>query len=187
MSTNAYVPVLFYSGQNCANSKEVVGTIQALNKASLFRFVDVQTTPRNYWPPELKSVPTLLFPQTKQFVVGKANIFAFLSKPVEGRREIPAARAPATAPAEPLFWSFNESSMSSGYSSFDGQTKIAEDQLRYSYLNGEIKTSGQDVVMMPPPDAEGGASKTGRNNDVTARMESMQAMRETEFAPTARQ
>jgi len=185
MSTNAYVPVLFYSDK-CANSKEVVGTIQALNKASLFRFVDVLTTPRQFLPPDLKSVPTLLFPQTKQMVVGKANIFAHLSKPVESRREIPSARAPATQPAEPLFWSFNESSMSSGFSSFDGTTKVAEDQLRYSFLDGEIKTSGQDVINPTTMDGEGG-SKTGRNNDVTSRMESMQAMREAEFKPTARQ
>jgi hypothetical protein len=184
MSTNAYVPVLFYSDK-CPNCKEVVGTIQALNKASLFRFVDVLTTPRQFLPTDLKSVPTLLFPQSKQLVVGKANIFAHLSKPVESRREIPTPRVAATAPAEPLFWSFNESGMSSGFSSFDGTTKVAEDQLRYSYLDGEIKTSGQEVINPTTMDGEGG-SKTGRNNDVTSRMESMQAMREAEFNPTAR-
>jgi hypothetical protein len=184
MSTNAYVPVLFYSDK-CPNCKEVVGTIQALNKASLFRFVDVLTTPRQFLPTDLKSVPTLLFPQSKQLVVGKANIFAHLSKPVESRREIPTPRVAATAPAEPLFWSFNESGMSSGFSSFDGTTKVAEDQLRYSYLDGEIKTSGQEVINPTTMDGEGG-SKSGRNNDVTSRMESMQAMREAEFNPTAR-
>ena len=185
MYTNAYVPVLFYSDK-CANSKEVVGTIQALNKASLFRFVDVITTPRQFLPPDLKSVPTLLFPQTKQMVVGKANIFAHLSKPVESRREIPSARVPATQPAEPMFWSFNESALTTGYSSFDGQTKLPDDQLRYSYLDGEIRTSGQDVQIPQTTDGEGG-SKTGRNNDVTSRMESMQSMREAEFKATARQ
>lgn len=185
MSTNAYVPVLFYSDK-CPNCKEVVGTIQALNKASLFRFVDVLTTPRQLLPPDLKSVPTLLFPQSKQLVVGKSNIFAHLSKPVESRREIPTPRVAPTAPAEPLFWSFNESGMSSGFSSFDGTTKVAEDQLRYSYLDGEIKTSGQEVINpVGTIDGEGG-SKSGRNNDVTSRMESMQAMREAEFNPTAR-
>lgn len=76
--------------------------------------------------------------------------------------------------------------MSSGFSSFDGQTKVAEDELRYSYLDGEIKTSGQEVINPTTTDGEGG-SKTGRNNDVTSRMESMQAMRESEFNPTARQ
>jgi hypothetical protein len=186
MSTNAYVPILFYSDK-CANSKEVVGTIQALNKASLFRCVDVVTTPRQFLPADLKSVPSLFFPQSKQMMVGKANIFAHLSKPVESRREIPAPRAPPTQPAEPMFWSFNESALTTGYSSFDGQTKLPDDQLRYSYLDGEIRTSGQDIVAPSGTvDGEGG-SKTGRNNDVTSRMESMQAVREAEFKPAARQ
>jgi hypothetical protein len=185
MSTNAYLPILFFS-EKCENCKEVVQTIQALNKASLFRFVDVLNTPRNFLPPELKNVPTLLFPQSKQFVVGKSNIFAHLSKPVESRREIPTARAPATQPAEPLFWSFNESGMTTGYSSFDGQTKLPDDQLRYSYLDGEIKTSGQEVINPTTTDGEGG-SKTGRNNDVTSRMEMMQSMREAEFKSPTRQ
>jgi hypothetical protein len=85
-----------------------------------------------------------------------------------------------------MFWSFNESALTTGYSSFDGQTKLPDDQLRYSYLDGEIRTSGQDTVPGGTVDGEGG-SKTGRNNDVTSRMESMQAMREAEFKPTARQ
>jgi hypothetical protein len=129
MSTNPYTPILFYS-ERCPNSKEVIGTIQALNKASLFRFVSVDTTPRHLMPPELKSVPTVIFPDSKQVLVGKANIFAHLSKPVQSRREVPTARAEPAKPAEPLFWSSNESTMSSGYSSFDGTTKTPEDQLR---------------------------------------------------------
>jgi hypothetical protein len=144
------------------------------------------TTPRNVLPPELTSVPTLRFPQTKQFVVGKSNIFAHLSKPVESRREIPTPRAPPTQPAEPLFWSFNESAMTTGYSSFDGQTKLPDDQLRYSYLDGEIRTSGQEVINPTTVDGEAG-SKTGRNNDVMSRMESMQSVREAEFKTVARQ
>ena len=76
--------------------------------------------------------------------------------------------------------------MSSGFSSFDGQTKVAEDQLRYSYLDGEIKTSGQEVINPVATDGEGG-SKTGRNNDVTSRMEMMQSMRDAEFKSPTRQ
>jgi hypothetical protein len=190
MSTNQYVPILFYS-ERCANSKEVIGTIQALNKASLFRFVNVDTTPRQYLPPEVRAVPTLIFPDTKQVLSGKNNIFAHLSKPVQSRRDVPSARAPPTAPAEPLFWSFTDSSMSTGYSSFDGQTKTSEDQLRYSFLDGEIRTTGQE-----PPGGGGGTggidgprtessfdgSKSGRNDDVMNRLESMQSSRESEYA-----
>ena len=193
MSTNQHLPILFYS-ERCANSKEVIGTIQALNKASLFRFVNVDTTPRHLFPAELKAVPTVIFPDTKQVLAGKAAIFAQLSKPVQSRREIPTARAEPAKPAEPLFWSFNESTMSSGYSSFDGTTRTPEDQLRYSYLDGELRTTGQD---MPPPmsgggsngtsDPAGGApSKTGRNDDVLSRLETLQSGRDSEYAPISR-
>lgn len=183
MSTNQYLPILFFS-ERCATSKEVIETIQALNKASLFRFVNIDTTPRHLFPPELKAVPTMIFPDTKQVLAGKAAIFAQLSKPVQSRREVPTPRAEPAKPAEPLFWSFNESTMSSGYSSFDGTTKTAEDQLRFSYLDGEMRTSGQDVVN--PTGDDSGASKTGRNNDVLSRLESLQSTRDTEYSPVAR-
>jgi hypothetical protein len=184
MSTNQFLPILFFS-ERCANSKEVIGTIQALNKASLFRFVSVDTTPRHLFPPELKAVPTMIFPDTKQVLAGKGAIFAHLSKPVQARREIPTPRAEPAKPAEPLFWSFNESTMSSGYSSFDGTTKTPEDQLRFSYLDGELRTTGQDVL---PPSAsdDGGGSKTGRNNDVMSRLETLQSTRDGEYASVSR-
>ena len=184
MSTNQYAPVLYYS-ERCENCKEVIGTIQALNKASLFRFVSYDTTPKQFWPKEILSVPTMAFPDTKQLVVGKTNIFAHLSKPVQSRREIPTARAPPTQPAEPLFWSFNESAtISTGYSSFDGQTKTPDDQLRYSYLDGEIRTTGQESVPGldgPTTQSSCDGSKTGRNDDVMSRLESLQGIRDNEY------
>uniref|UniRef100_A0A6C0HKG0 Glutaredoxin domain-containing protein n=1 Tax=viral metagenome TaxID=1070528 RepID=A0A6C0HKG0_9ZZZZ len=194
MSTNPYTPILFYS-ERCPNSKEVIGTIQALNKASLFRFVSVDTTPRHLMPPELKSVPTVIFPDSKQVLVGKANIFAHLSKPVQSRREVPTARAEPAKPAEPLFWSFNESTMSSGYSSFDGTTKTPEDQLRFSYLDGELKTTGQDFAGAGAGSGAGGAgaavpegaSKTGRNADIQSSLERLQSTRDAEYATVSRQ
>lgn len=192
MSTNPYTPILFYS-ERCPNSKEVIGTIQALNKASLFRFVSVDTTPRHLMPPELKSVPTVIFPDSKQVLVGKGNIFAHLSKPVQSRREVPTPRAEPAKPAEPLFWSFNESTMSSGYSSFDGTTKTPEDQLRFSYLDGELKTTGQDFAGAGAGSGAGGAavpegaSKTGRNGDIMSSLERLQMTRDAEYASVSRQ
>jgi hypothetical protein len=186
MSTNQYLPILFFS-ERCASCKEVIGTIQALNKASLFRFVNIDTTPRHLFPAELKAVPTIIFPDTKQVLAGKGAIFAQLSKPVQSRREVPTPRAEPAKPAEPLFWSFNESTMSSGYSSFDGTTKTPEDQLRFSYLDGELRTTGQDVLAPSPAADASAASKTGRNNDVMSRLESLQSTRDGEYAPVSRQ
>ena len=187
MSTNQYVPILFYS-ERCANSVEVIKTIQALNKASLFRFVSVDTTPRHLLPPNLHAVPSLFVPDTKQMISGKTNIFAILSKPVQARREIPTPRQAPTKPADPLFWSFNDSSnLSSTYSSFDGVTQTPDDQLRFSYLNGEIVTTGQNMTHEPQTQNSFEGSKTGRNDDVMGRLEQMQSVREKEYTPVSRQ
>ena len=177
MSANPNVPVLFYS-ERCPNSKEVVQTIQALNKASLFRFVCIDTTPRNYIPPEIKSVPTVINPQTKEVIVGKAAIFARISKPVDSRREIPQGRAaPPAASLDPLEWSFNDvRSLSSGYSVFDEETKESDDQLRYTYVQGLV-TSGQDAVQ---------SDGSVRTADTGKSMEAMQALRDADFRATAR-
>jgi hypothetical protein len=177
MSANPNVPVLFYS-ERCPNSKEVVQTIQALNKASLFRFVCIDTTPRNYIPPEIKSVPTVINPQTKEVITGKAAIFARISKPVDSRREVPQGRAaPPAASLDPQEWSFNDvRSLSSGYSMFDQETKESDDQLRYTYVQGLV-TSGQDAIQS---DGSVRATDSGKS------MENMQTLRDAEFRATSR-
>jgi hypothetical protein len=177
MSANPNVPVLFYS-ERCANSKEVVQTIQALNKASLFRFVCVDTTPRQYLPAELKSVPTIIDPRTKQAIVGKASIFAVISKPVDSRRDVPQGRAaPPTNAGDPEFWSFNDvKSFSQNFSSFDEGQRFADQQHHYSLIDG-LRTSGQDAIL---PD---GSSQRG---DISKEMERMQSMRDAEFRATSR-
>lgn len=177
MSSNPNVPALFYS-ERCASSREVIQTIQGLNKASLFRFVCIDTTPRQYIPAEIKSVPTIIVPQTREVIVGKAAIFARVSKPVDSRREIPQApRAAPTAPTQPTEWSFNDvRSLSSAYSAFDSNTHLPDDQLRYMFVDG-IQTSGQDTVN--PDGGRGGG-------DSTKELERMQALRDSEFKATTR-
>ena len=177
MSANPNVPVLFYS-ERCANSKEVVQTIQALNKASLFRFVCVDTTPRQYLPAELKSVPTIIDPRTKQSIVGKASIFAVVSKPVDSRRDVPQGRAAPPANAgDPEFWSFNDvKSFSQNFSSFDEAQRFSDQQHHYSLIDG-VRTSGQDAIL---PDG------SSRGGDIGKEMERMQSMRDAEFRATSR-
>jgi hypothetical protein len=175
MSANPNVPVLFYS-ERCPNSKEVVQTIQALNKASLFRFVCVDTTPRQYIPPEIKSVPSVINPQTKEVVIGKAAIFARISKPVDSRREIPQGRAAPTGPKDPEEWSFNEvKGLSTTFSVFDEKSAIPENQYMYSFISG-IRTSGEDSIM---PDGRAA-------DDPSKILEKMQATRDAEFRHTTR-
>lgn len=175
MSASTQVPVLFYS-ERCEASKEIVQTIQALNKASLFRFVCVDTTPRQYLPAELKSVPTVIVPQTREVVAGKASIFARISKPVDSRREVPQQRAPQAVNAEVREWSFNDAKgLSAGYSAFDDKFAVPEEQLRYSLIQG-IRTSGQDAIL---PDGS-------VQSDPSKALESMEAMRNAEFKHSVR-
>ena len=91
-------PFLFYS-ERCPNSKQVIETLKALNKISLYKLVAVETIPRAQIPQFLTSVPTLYHPETKDVVVGKA-IYGYIAKPTNSRKEIPSTAAtPASSGA----------------------------------------------------------------------------------------
>ena len=183
MSANPNVPVLFYS-ERCSSSREVVQTIQALNKASLFRFVCIDTTPRQYIPQEIKSVPTIMNPQSKEVLVGKTAIFARISKPVDSRREVPQQRA--AVQSQPSEWSFNDvRSISTVYSPFDEKTSLPDDQLRFSYIDG-VRTSGQDAMLPNGSDMGESGARVSQNSDVSKRMEQLQAQRDSEFIAVSR-
>ena len=117
---------------------EVVKAIQHLNKVHLFRWVDVQQTPRHLLPPNLKKVPTVM--GNGQVLEGKTAIFGVLSKPVESRHEVPQGR-PAEL-AEPTQWSF-EGLLHSSYLSTEQEKN--PDQLRYSYVDG-LQSSGMSSL-----------------------------------------
>ena len=195
MSANQHTPTLFYSERDVA-SKEIVQTLQALNKASLYRFVNIDVTPRQYLPPTLQRIPTLVIPNTKETLVGKAAIFAHISKPVQSRREHPSDKPPPpTQPTEPSTWSFSGSGLSETFSSFDSAQHQTDDQLYFSYIqaqqqqgngvgySGVAKESGGGGFA-GGGDAEG--SKTGRNGDVAARLEAYKTNRDAEFKPMQR-
>ena len=80
-------PYLFYS-QRCPNSKQIIETLKALNKAGLYKFVEVETIPRAQMPSFLKAVPTLYIPDTKDVIIGK-DIFGYIAKPTNSRKELP--------------------------------------------------------------------------------------------------
>ena len=184
MSANQHTPTLFYSDRDVA-SKEIVQTLQALNKASLFRFVNIDTTPRQYLPSTLQRIPTLVIPNTKETLVGKTAIFAYISKPVQSRREVPAgAPPPPTQPAEPSTWSFSGSGLSETFSSFDTANHQTDDQLYFSYIQAQQAAAG-GAAQAGGQQYEGG-SRTGRNDDISARLESYKTTRDAEFNPIKR-
>ena len=192
MSANPNVPVLFYSNR-CDVCKEIIQTLQGLNKASLYRFVCIDTTPRHLIPGEIRAVPAVYNPQTKEVLSGKNAIFAQVAKPVQARREIPTDRALA-GPGEPGAWSFaTAAGFTDGYTPFDTETRMPDDQLFFSYLGpggDEVGLSGGSAGPMRPDagrsDANDGGSRTGRNDDVQARLEQMNAQRAAEFKGVSR-
>jgi hypothetical protein len=181
-------PILFYSSRD-GNSKQIIDTLNALNKQGLYRMVEIESVQRSQLPQFLKSVPTLYLPDTKDVYVGK-DIFGYISKPVVARREIPnnAPGKPgqsATTPSGDLeSWSFSTAGgFSDSYSSWDGKASTT-DQLFYTFLGGEPIAPG-------PPEPQTKQSyegdKSGRNEDVATRMKRLQQARDSEFKGVTRQ
>jgi len=192
MSSNPNVPVMFYSNR-CEVCKEIIQTIQGLNKASLYRFVCIDTTPRHLIPVEIRAVPSVFNPQTKEVITGKQAIFAQVAKPVQSRREVPTDRALA-GPGEPGAWSFaTAAGFTDGYTPFDDGTRMPDDQLFFSYLgteSGGAGLSGGSAGPMRPDsgrtEAGEAGSRTGRNDDVQSRLEQMNSQRAAEFKGVSR-
>ena len=182
-------PVLFYSNRD-GNSKQIIDTLKALNKQDLCRMIAIESVHRSQLPAFLKSVPTLYLPDTNDIYVGK-DIFAYISKPVAARREIPtnapgaAGGGSATAASGELeSWSFSTAGgFSDAYSSWDGKASTT-DQLFYTFLGGEPVAPG-------PPEPQTKQSydgaTDGRNEDVGARLKRIQQARDAEFKGVSRQ
>lgn len=188
-------PYLFYS-QRCPNSKQIIETLKALNKAGLYKFIEVETLPRDKIPSFLTKVPTLYVPDTKEAIVGK-DIFGFIAKPTNSRNEKPVnAAAIATggssssAPGEYSPWGFEGTGrLGESYSLWDAPSQFAsQGGSMYTFLDQPIMTSGgPGMPSGSQPNSENTIkSKAGSNDDVSKRMEAMQKQRETEFGSISR-
>lgn len=185
-------PLLFVS-QRCPNSAKILETLKALNKDSLCRIVYIDGYQRQQLPSFLKSVPTLYLPESKDVYVGK-DIYAYISKPVTARREVPVQQTSSSgglvggAPASTDYqaWSFEgKGSLSESYSSWENPTKFMEsDQLMYTFLSG---TPSAPTAPEPQTKQSYEGGKQGRNDDLGARMEQMKKARESEFKGISRQ
>jgi hypothetical protein len=183
-------PYIFYSDR-CANSNQVIETLKALNKAGLYKFVKVESLAREQIPAFLKKVPTLYVPETKEVVVGK-DIFGFIAKPTNARKELPTKQeqvatggASAAAPGEYSPWGFEGTgSLSESYSMWDTPTSFASNGgSMYTFLDGSSQMSSPP----PQPVTENTLkNKTSSNDDVSKRMEAMTLQREKEFGGVER-
>lgn len=193
-------PYLFYS-KRCANSSQVIETLKALNKAGLYKFIEVETLNRDQiskLPFALQKVPTLYVPTTKEAVVGK-DIYGYIAKPTNSRNEIPAkegsiGNSAPDAPMGPLNpWGFEGSGrLTESYASWDNPSSFVSDgNSMYTFLGGaaQMLSSGAGVPVEKGPETKNtldNKSKTGSNEDVKARMEMMEKQRETEFSQIER-
>lgn len=183
-------PMLFYS-ERCSHSRQIVETLKQLKKENLCRMICIDGVARDKLPSFLKSVPTLYVPETKNVFIGK-DIYAYIAKPVEPRREIPtngptaqhAAPGAATPAGDYQAWSFGTAGgFSDSYSDWNNPAKFADDQLRYTFIGG-----GGSAPTQPEPATKQSydGDKNGRNGDIEARMKELQKQRDNEFGSIVR-
>lgn len=187
-------PYLFYS-ERCPNSKQIIETLKALNKSALYKFILVESLPRNQIPAFLKAVPTLYVPETKDVIVGK-DIYGFIAKPTNARNEKPvkesnsAGASVGGAPQSPdgnyAAWGFEGSGkLSESYSLWDAPTNFASDgNSMYTYLDGGVsQNNGGAGLPSGGPSTQNTLSKekSSTNSDIASRMEQMAQQRKSEF------
>lgn len=180
-------PLLFVHSRD-GNSGKILETLKQLNKDSLCRLVYIDNKQRHELPGFLKSVPTLYIPDTKDVYIGK-DIYSYIAKPVVARREVPVQQAQqaAAGPTEYQAWSFaGTGSLTESYSSWESPGKFStDDQLNYSFLGGGPVASG----VKPEPETKQSydGNKSGRNDDISSRLEQYKKMRDNEFKGISRQ
>ena len=194
-------PYLFYSDR-CPNSKQIIETLKGLNKTGLYKFIQVETLQREQigrLPFQLAKVPTLYIPTTKDVIVGK-DIYGYIAKPTNSRNEIPSKEGSVgnNAPDKPIGelspWGFEGSGkLTESYASWNSPSSFVSDgNSMYTFLGSmsQVMTGGSDMPVGKGPDTKNtldNKSKTGSNDDVKMRMETMQKQREKEFAAVERQ
>jgi len=192
-------PYLFYSDQ-CPNSKQIIETLKALNKSSLYKFVLInKETPRDKIPAFLKAVPTLYVPETKDVIVGK-DIYGFIAKPTNARNEKPikesnSAGASVSGPPQQsgggdyAAWGFEGQGLSETYSLWDAPSQFASSGgSMYTFLDSAPANTGGAGMPSDGPETKNtiAKSKTGNNGDVASRMEAMANQRKSEFGSIER-
>lgn len=190
-------PYFFYSNK-CANCSQVIETLKGLNKAGLYKFILVESLPRNQIPSFLKKVPTLYIPETKEVIVGKAEIFAQIAKPTNARKELPTKQEVASGGASEQImgdisaWGFEGTgSLTEHYSDWNAPSSFSSvGGSMYTFLSDPVPTGTSSAAGVP---SSGGVasentikSKTGSNDDIAIRMAAMEEQRKKEFGGVSR-
>jgi hypothetical protein len=183
-------PYLFYSDRD-PNSKQIIETLKALNKAGLYKFIDVMTLQPSQIPAWLKKVPTLYLPDKKEVIVGK-DIYGYIAKPTNSRNELPTkpeegGANPQNQIGELSPWGFEGTgTIGESYSMWEtpGQFANNEGSSLYTFLGNAVASA----VGPSEPTSKNtiDKSKTATNSDVGKRMEEMMNQRKTEFGSVDR-
>ena len=191
-------PYFFYSNR-CANCTQIIETLKGLNKAGLYKFILVESLQRDKIPSFLTKVPTLYIPDTKEVVVGKNEIFGYIAKPTNSRKELPvkSSEQPISqgGSSQQIIgdisaWGFEGmGKLTEHYSMWDNPTSFtAEGGSMYTFLNEPISVQGgAGLPTGKAVESENTIkSKTGSNDDVAARMAAMEEQRKKEFSTITR-
>jgi len=181
-------PYLFYS-ERCPHSNQIIETLKGLNKSGLYKFVLVESLARNQIPAFLKKVPTLYIPDTKEVLIGK-DIFGYISKPTNSRKELPTKGTngvpTGSAPTGDISaWGFEGAGrLSESYSMWDTPASFASDgNSLYTFIGDTTRTP---ELAREPTSENTIKSKTGSNDDISARLEAIEAQRKNEFSGISR-
>ena len=187
-------PYLFYS-ERCPHSKQIIETLKALNKSGLYKFVLVESLARESIPAFLKKVPTLYVPDSKEVVVGK-DIFGYISKPTNSRKELPTKDQQGvptgSAPQGNISaWGFEGmGKLSEAFSSWDAPNSFtAEGNSMYTFLgqgSGPISDMSGKSGAEATKSENTTKSKTGSNDDISSRLEALESQRKNEFSGISR-
>lgn len=157
-----------------------------MNKSSLYKFVLVESLARDQIPAFLKKVPTLFVPESKEVIVGK-DIFGFISKATNSRKELPTKTdgvpTGSTATGSISEWGFEGMGrLSEAYSSWTTPTSFSSDgNSMYTFVTGGGERGGGPVTSENTV-----KSKTGSNEDVEGRMKALENERKKEFSGISR-
>lgn len=190
-------PYFFYSNR-CPNCSQIIETLKGLNKAGLYKFILVESLPRDQIPSFLKKVPTLYIPSTKEVIVGKNEIFGYIAKPTNARNELPTKSAEAPVAqggtgqviGDISAWGFEGTKgLTESYSSWDSpNSHTSMGGSMYTFLTEPITSQG-GVGLPSGKQVESEntiKSKSGSNDDVAARMAAMEEQRKKEFTTVSR-
>lgn len=190
-------PYFFYSNR-CPNCSQIIETLKGLNKAGLYKFILVESLARNQIPQFVTKVPTLYIPDTKEVIVGKNEIFGYIAKPTNSRKELPvktseqpiAQGGASQQIGDVSAWGFEGmGTLTEHYSMWDSPTSFtAQGGSMYTFLNEPIVSQGgAGLPTGKAVESENTIkSKTGSNDDVAARMAAMEEQRKKEFTTITR-